>query len=266
MSKEGNYTAATSDIEDDEIILNLEKYPHPGIRKSVYVIDDRQLFACECQYFFSFDIPCQHIFTAIKHLRITKIPKSLILTQWTIEATQLPNVQNDSYAIYEDRDAEERARFGDITSKMTELTYLGSRTHYAYEKTTYEIDKICAELRNNLQIREDSCKDKLPLHHHSDFNILDPYLSKNKGIAKMRGSKGGVARRCSICKKRGHNKSTCLQRKKKGHKKWGSDNSEPKEEDEDLYGTEDMDEWEMNTMDYSESEDLNAPTVTSQIC
>ncbi|XP_062112831.1 protein FAR1-RELATED SEQUENCE 5-like [Humulus lupulus] len=202
MLKEGNYTVATTDVEDDAMILKLEKYPHPGIRRSVYVTDDRQLFACECQYFLSFGKPCPHIFAAIKHLRITQMPKSLILTQWTIDATQLPDVENDSYARYEDRDAEERARFGGITSKMTEFAYLGSRTHYAYEIANYEIDRICAQLRNNIQIGEEGSKEKLPLHRQSDFNILDPYLSKNKGTTKMRGSNGGVAQKCSICKKK----------------------------------------------------------------
>ncbi|XP_062089745.1 protein FAR1-RELATED SEQUENCE 5-like [Humulus lupulus] len=209
MSKEGNYMVKSTFVEDNAKILKLHKYATKRSRRSVYVTPSHDFFVCECQYFLSYGIPCRHIFAAMKHLHITKMPRALVLSRWTIHAKKNSEFERNNIQPHIDKRVEEKGRFGGIMSKLNEVAYLGSTSHSAYDIATMEIEKLCVKLKDATDIGVDNTLQKLPQHRVTQLKVLDPNFTKSKGMAKMPGTKATVRRKCTLCKKSGHNKSTC---------------------------------------------------------
>ncbi|XP_062085712.1 protein FAR1-RELATED SEQUENCE 5-like [Humulus lupulus] len=229
MQKQGRYTVESTSDDDKGIILHLLKYPQSIVKRSVMVTTDREYFVCECQYILSFGTPCRHIFEAMKHVKVIEMPESLILKQWTLNAREPNHIgPNETYRHCENKNTKDQARFGSITSKMAEIPYIGSRSHEAYEETMRQLGKmhITLQMYVNHEVDEGDYDDNVKWQHH-DQVVLEPIVTRSKGTAKMKGSKNAMKRKCSICKKTGHNKATCIR---KGHQKINYDSDDEDDE------------------------------------
>ncbi|XP_062075923.1 protein FAR1-RELATED SEQUENCE 5-like [Humulus lupulus] len=235
MSREGYYRVSSLENDEDGTIMELQKYGNNRYRRFVYATAGRDFFVCECQHFLSFGIPCRHIFAAIKCLNVIEMPKSLILTQWTLEA-RLSTTQPEP-ANYPNRESEVKGRFSELSSILNEVAYLGSQSESSYREATLQIQRICVGLKESLHIGGDKGKSKLPL---SEFKVANPDFTKTKGTGRMAESRASVGRKCSVCKKSGHNKLTCPSKVKNTDKAGDHEDSEYADEESQLEGEEDV--------------------------
>ncbi|XP_062093508.1 protein FAR1-RELATED SEQUENCE 5-like [Humulus lupulus] len=236
MLKEGRYMVKTLLEEEDAIILKLHKYAAEQVKRHVYVTPERVLFVCECQYFLSYGIPCRHIFSSIKRLHITSMPRALILSRWMVETKQTHNFQVGNMDATLDKREVESARFGAISSQLGELAYLGSRNQSTYHIAKSEIDRLCGKLKAVVDMGDKEISHNLPLHREFQFPVLDPYFTKSKGTAK------------------------------KDHRIGESDEYEDAEEDDQCYGMGLNDEWAgQNSMDYTQHENETENDVVDDL-
>ncbi|XP_062100092.1 protein FAR1-RELATED SEQUENCE 11-like [Humulus lupulus] len=259
MSREGDYRVSSLENDEEGTIMELQKYGDNRYRRFVYATAGRDFFVCECQHFISFGIPCRHIFAAIKRLNVIEMPKSLILTQWTLEAglsTTQPEPAN-----YPDKESEVTRRFGELSSILNEVAYLGSQSQAAYREATLQIQRICVGLKESLHIGGDIGKSKLPLRRHSEFKVANPDFTKTKGTGRMAGSRAGVGWKCSVCKKSGHNKLTCPSKVKKTEKAGDHEDSAYDDEQSQLEGEEDVNWTAETTMDMERNERGGTPEL-----
>ncbi|KAM6542853.1 hypothetical protein CsatB_007300 [Cannabis sativa] len=214
MVKEARYLKESKIQTDNGTLLELLKYPECRIRRVVLVSSNNKFFVCECQHFLSFGIPCRHVFAAMKYMKVQDIRKSLLVTRWTKTPYGDEKVETKHYRECENASTEVQARFSRITTKMAEVAYIGAKTHEAY----YEILQLLENMSISLQ-KYDKVENKRGREEEkikqNDITVEDPHISKTKGIAKMRGSKAVNKRKCTICKKSGHNKKICPQTRTK---------------------------------------------------
>ncbi|XP_060972453.1 protein FAR1-RELATED SEQUENCE 1-like [Cannabis sativa] len=211
MVKEARYLKESKIKTDNGTLLELLKYPECRIRRVVLVSFNNEFFVCECQHVLSFGIPCRHVFAAMKYMKVQDIPKSLLVTRWT------KNPYGDETKHYrecENASTEVQARFGRITTKMAEVAYIRAKTQEAYHETSQLLENMSISLQKYDKVENKRGREEEKIKQN-DITVEDPHISKTKGTAKMRGSKAVNKRKCTICKKSGHNKRICPQRRTK---------------------------------------------------
>ncbi|XP_062085489.1 protein FAR1-RELATED SEQUENCE 2-like [Humulus lupulus] len=189
MQREGRYLVEGSSVTENGVILHLYKWPDAKVRRSVLVSSNSEFFVCECQYFLSFGITCRHIFATMKHRKVMKMPKSLLLTQWTINEYEYEKVDPSNYRACENKSTVVWSRLGRIMTKMIEVAYLAARTDEAYNETMKMLQNmnICLQKHGTVINSNAMEEDKF---ERQERTVLDPHISKTKVTAKVRGSKG----------------------------------------------------------------------------
>ncbi|KAJ1436374.1 FAR1 DNA-binding domain [Sesbania bispinosa] len=155
------------------------------------VIEDGDAFAALC-------IPCSHIFCSMKNEHVNEFPASLVCKRWT-KSTKIDFVQRINS---EEQGSEKRTllQLGALAGACNRLFEVCSQRFSEFSENYQEIYNVTIKIEKK---GDGNCKVKCP------SNVVgDPTVVKTKGAPrKKKGMK--LKRRCSHCKRRGHNLRRC---------------------------------------------------------
>ena len=158
---------------------------------------------CDCLNFELDGFPCRHQIRVLKLQDMTHIPSSLIMNRWT-KATKI------TVPPYFTKEAEpemlQRMCFTSLSSRSNRMIYVASHIDDSFKRAALEIDRITTDL-------EQSCKldDPSVGLNRMKTSVKDRARKRSKGKQVLTTS--AKVRKCTHCKKEGHNKTTCPEMK-----------------------------------------------------
>ena len=167
-------------------------------------------FKCGCNTLSSNGIPCRHIFAAMKTIHLTSFPNSVVLKRWTMLARSDDIYLGEKVGPWTNILNDEKARFGHITSKCSEIAFLASRDDKIFYKAIKEIDKLTSVLKPLFTPTTTmGCAPTIE-DSESQIPIKNPLNSTTKGgWSGTKRSGNRKKKHCTICHMAGHNKATC---------------------------------------------------------
>ncbi|PIN15012.1 hypothetical protein CDL12_12352 [Handroanthus impetiginosus] len=204
---------------DDSYMFTFKfgSYPKVGDKRFSVKIDwAGQNFQCDCEKLESVGIPCRHLISAFKVLRLEEIPKKCIEERWTIAiGKKLVDKFSTSFP-FED---EQRRRFAILNRECASLCLQSSQSDPATFKSVKCIRDLAQELENeNLMnaIDRDGAHEnqKLPIvkdpkRIRSSKNVHDPKKIRSRGVPKAK------QQNCGKCGEPGHKANTCTRNSRK---------------------------------------------------
>ncbi|KAK9941578.1 hypothetical protein M0R45_007280 [Rubus argutus] len=151
---ERKYIISRSKPHGDGKVFNLTQYDLPHRHWTVNVSNMR--FMCSCKLFQSDGIPCAHIFSVMKAELIMKLPDSLVLKRWTVEA--------NTHVGKPDRGLQ-MERYASLTSEINKICFRASMTEEGTKKMKGEIAKLAALAHDHSESQTRSILKTL-IHRH----------------------------------------------------------------------------------------------------
>lgn len=192
ISREGKYIVNATSSSNGILTYELRKYGDRNCQRKVNYDIKNEVYGYECAYLTSSGIPCRHIFAAMKYIDMTSFPKSLVVTQWTMNARKIhdtPQEQSCSYS-----GSEETAHFGHMTSSLAKIAYLASKNQTAFHIGRHEMIRVHSLLLKVLEDKGNKNMEKnkaVPKY----VELRNPLYTKTKGMSSKRGSKHGSSRK-----------------------------------------------------------------------
>ncbi|PON55579.1 FHY3/FAR1 family [Parasponia andersonii] len=212
MKREGKYMVRSTIEEGDIVTTKFRKYGTTNVSRSVIFNTATEEFYCECEGFPTNGIPCRHILATMKSRNMNKIPNSLILRRWTAQA----KTEEESRESYNPKCkytcTVESARFGHIHNQGAEIAY-SAKNEGMFRLGNTHMEKVVNIVRTVWQEYTDDAKKKTTeAAKETEIDIRNPVFTKTKRTSNCPAIGRKTVRRCSICNKEGHNKTTCLRR------------------------------------------------------
>lgn len=125
--------------------------------------------------------PCRRIFSAMKSLRMTKLPENLTLSQWTKNAKGIIGGNNTGVTNQMHRRSNEASRFGDISHMCSDIAWYASRDEILYHNAKEKLESICHALISSWlahggQSMKNESSNPLP-----GPDVKNPIFSRTKG-------------------------------------------------------------------------------------
>ncbi|XP_050383678.1 protein FAR1-RELATED SEQUENCE 5-like [Argentina anserina] len=161
-------------------------------------------YTCSCQLFESDGIPCPHIFCVLKTEGVTEYPKSLICERWKKSSGTRP-VDMTSF----------HCSTGFNAARYLMLAHAAKKACFNFANSDEGFEKGMTFLK---KLQDESLKFRFPkrprLMVQDNENVVrDPVVARTKGThwnsEEGNKNKEESGRKCSICQKTGHNKTTC---------------------------------------------------------
>ncbi|KAM6598992.1 hypothetical protein CsatA_018601 [Cannabis sativa] len=210
IEKEARYMVDSSTKKDDMVVVRLTKTPlFDTLHRTVYLDLSTGSIGCECQYFPTYGIPCRHIFCVMKKFKVTSIPKSLVITQWTIHAREVQEIPNESSTRCSFTCRKDKIRFGNISTQLYQISFLACTSDNLLNLAKKELEQLMYRLQK-ISLEEDGYEEPSQCDKNMEYDLNNPRVSKNKGTGKVAGTSRQVRKRkCTKCGMYGHNKTTC---------------------------------------------------------
>ncbi|KAM6582662.1 hypothetical protein CsatB_009664 [Cannabis sativa] len=210
IEKEARYMVDSSTKKDDMVVVRLTKTPlFDTLHRTVYLDLSTGSIGCECQYFPTYGIPCRHIFCVMKKFKVTSIPKSLVITQWTIHAREVQEIPNESSTRCSFTCRKDKIRFGNISTQLYQISFLACTSDNLLNLAKKELEQLMYRLQK-ISLEEDGYEEPNQCDKNMEYDLNNPRVSKNKGTGKVAGTSRQVRKRkCTKCGMYGHNKTTC---------------------------------------------------------
>lgn len=216
IKKEGKYMVSSKVDEASFITCFLTKYCDELYHRRVKLDKLSEQFSCECNLFPTKGIACRHIFSAMKALHFKRILDSLILNRWTMNAKGV-GLKNKAFAPNcKYTCAEESARFGHVSNRASELSFYASKNDEVFKLVNQVLDDAIAVARSAWEGYADDVSNKRR-NVTPDITMRNPVFTKTKGTGPPRTGTAPRSRKCSVCNKKGHNKTTCKRRMKSNY-------------------------------------------------
>ncbi|XP_074375338.1 protein FAR1-RELATED SEQUENCE 5-like [Apium graveolens] len=182
---------------------------------------------CSCKKFVICGIVCRHSFCRLKHIRVTKFPKSLVLNRWMINAESgtSSNLDLVTSACF---------KLEQVSLKLTNIWF---DFRQSVDKTRVNMDKLghvpstIKQLNTDLDDEDESVvaftkKDHMAAmvgqQPSEEVTILAPNICKNKGnyFKRMMSDREKAViklkkriRKCALCQATTHDARKCEKRK-----------------------------------------------------
>ncbi|KAF4396731.1 hypothetical protein F8388_004699 [Cannabis sativa] len=185
IEKEARYMVDSSTKEDDMVVVRLTKTPlFDTLHRTVYL-----------------DLSTGSI--------VTSIPKSLVITHWTIHAREVQEIPDESSTRCSFTCRKDKIRFGNISTQLYQISFLACTSDNLLNLAKKELEQLMYRLQKN-SLEEDGYEEPSQCDKNMEYDLNNPRVSKNKGTGKVAGTSRQVRKRkCSKCGMYGHNKTTC---------------------------------------------------------
>ncbi|XP_057431365.1 uncharacterized protein LOC130724200 [Lotus japonicus] len=160
----------------------------------------------------TFGLPCDHIIGLLVHLDIDVIPECLVLQRWCKAAKDCMKGNSDS--TYKFWESTVLARLGSLVLRSREMFNLGCESMDDYLDTIEVMENHVTKLKaKKLAVSGSSAvNEETPIEVFD--NVKNPEVVRTKGCGGTSTGNGNKSkRRCTVCKKEGHNKTTCKRQK-----------------------------------------------------
>ncbi|RYR66129.1 hypothetical protein Ahy_A03g012069 [Arachis hypogaea] len=100
---------------------------------------------CECSRWSSEGIPCSHIFCAMKRVGLQKLPESLLLRRWSMDAKKYMDESSVGSTV-QDREREFLMHYGALSVVATWMVFLGAQDGPSFYDTMNEVSRLTKTL------------------------------------------------------------------------------------------------------------------------
>ncbi|KAF4391798.1 hypothetical protein F8388_017393 [Cannabis sativa] len=219
IRKEAGYRISHFDDCGDHLLLSLIRFQHGEISYKVRYYKINNHFKCDCLLFETEGYPCKHIWASMKHFNISRLPPSLILKQWTKEATTSSTPPEQGVSNNQEQ-LTQMERYDSLTSDTNMLNFYASRMDSNFIFAKQEIARITAYCKDAFEQNLGSPTPVQVPHmgHQNNPNIVrDPVIVKTKGMRNHHGGQveglGGLdgkkSRKCRMCSSVEHDYHKC---------------------------------------------------------
>nr|XP_025680312.1 protein FAR1-RELATED SEQUENCE 9-like [Arachis hypogaea] len=142
---------------------------------------------CECSRWSSEGIPCSHIFCAMKRVGLQKLPESLLLRRWSMDAKKYMDESSVGSTV-QDREREFLMHYGALSVVATWMVFLGAQDGPSFYDTMNEVSRLTKTLEQKSCLKRGTRDSPKP-----NF-VGDPSVVKTKGAPKEKKERenGGV--------------------------------------------------------------------------
>ncbi|KAJ1405464.1 Zinc finger, PMZ-type [Sesbania bispinosa] len=166
-------------------------------------------FKCCCRRMESYGIPCDHIVAVMVYLDFNEVHKSLVLFRWTKKAKEEfwkchPKKEKFLESLV-------GARHAALLKACDDMCSVASLSVFGYYDT---INKVLGQTEF-LKARNKSTETcDIEVDVQEGPVLRDPLRAWTKGCTSTAVGKGKGKRRCTTCRRQGHNRSTCPVQKR----------------------------------------------------
>ncbi|OMO89454.1 hypothetical protein COLO4_19755 [Corchorus olitorius] len=224
-----NYRASKDRDEGEKKIYKV--IPHgkerPIHEVSLDISDNKTI--CTCLKFEFVGILCRHILAIfVKKSLVNSLPKCFILERWTIDAKRhtVPDIAGVD-VIQADTQISSTLMRNSLMMQFLEVAENGSKSRRKYEHLSHSLQRIHEEILAISDENEENLEASVPIPNFEATNLdesnivmtlQDPLHVRSRGRPKSLRAKNpkenqsrpsGIKRKCTMCKAKGHNKTTC---------------------------------------------------------
>ncbi|KAL3849480.1 hypothetical protein ACJIZ3_011362 [Penstemon smallii] len=182
-----------------------------GRRYTVTIDQSCAKFECECLMLESEGLPCRHIISAFKYLRIMEFPNKSIHSRWLIDTGKaLKNKYPSASPVIDPQ----QTKFTQLFKECMRFSLLSSHTESGYGESLSQIKKLADAVKGETELESDtyahnvgvdtSCKDV-------EDSPTRPKVVKvsDPGRINTRGACRAKRQKCGFCGEPGHKTTTC---------------------------------------------------------
>ncbi|KAF4403423.1 hypothetical protein G4B88_008069 [Cannabis sativa] len=178
-------------------ICSVAKYRHESGKRTVLYSDDGEDVRCDCYWFETKGIPCQHIFTCMKSLHKHSFPSCLINHRWLKDAKEILPANLGLERKCPHPQMIENSRYGGVTTQTSLVAFYATRSKASFELTMEVLLELIVKLEK-IPRDEDYSQNNADDDEFGD-EILDSRVLLTKGRPKLsracKKSFGGSSRR-----------------------------------------------------------------------
>ncbi|XP_030483194.2 protein FAR1-RELATED SEQUENCE 9-like [Cannabis sativa] len=178
-------------------ICSVAKYRHESRKRTVLYSDDGEDVRCDCYWFETNGIPCQHIFTCMKSLHKHSFQSCLINHRWLKDAKEILPANLGLERKCPHPQMIENSRYGGVTTQTSLVAFYATRSKASFELTMEVLSELLVKLEK-IPRDEDYSQNNADDDEFGD-KILDSRVLPTKGRPKLsracKNSFGGSSRR-----------------------------------------------------------------------
>ncbi|KAL3831009.1 hypothetical protein ACJIZ3_019811 [Penstemon smallii] len=167
-----------------------------GRRYTVTIDQSCAKFKCECLMLESEGLPCRHIISAFKYLRIMEFPNKSIHSRWLIDTGKaLKNKYPSASPVIDPQ----QTKFAQLYKECMRFSLLSLHTESGYSESLSQIKKLADAVKGETELEnvEDS------LTRPKVVKVSDPGRINTRGACRAKRQK------CGFCGEPGHKTTTC---------------------------------------------------------
>ncbi|KAK0582527.1 hypothetical protein LWI29_026607 [Acer saccharum] len=146
--------------------------------------------------------------SVIKAMNQHRIPETLIMKRWTMNAKDVSEVKSSSTATTPN--IMQIARYGALSSKCNRMSYYALMPTEGYKEANVAIDKLTIKMKRLLLLSSTTREENVHCTRtQSGVQIEDPVIAATKGSMRQNKNCSGKTHKCGNYGQPGHTKKTC---------------------------------------------------------
>ncbi|KAM6547356.1 hypothetical protein CsatB_019032 [Cannabis sativa] len=179
IKRSDKYVFEKAGTRTNYTICSVAKYRHESRKRTVLYSDDGEDVRCDCYWFETNGIPCQHIFTCMKSLHKHSFQSCLINYRWLKDAKEILPANLGLERKCPHPQMIENSRYGGVTTQTSLVAFYATRSKASFELTMEVLSELLVKLEK-IPTDEDYSQNNADDDEFGD-KILDSRVLPTKG-------------------------------------------------------------------------------------
>ncbi|KAL3831096.1 hypothetical protein ACJIZ3_019898 [Penstemon smallii] len=184
-----------------------------GRRYTVTIDQSCAKFECECLMLESEGLPCRHIISPLKNLRIMEFPNKSIHSRWLIDTGKtLKNKYPSASPVIDPQ----YTKFAQLYKECTRFSLLSSHTESGYGESLRQIKKLADAVKEEDELESETYVHNVGVETKASYKDVQDSPTRPKvvkvfdpGRINTRGACRVKLHKCGFCGEPGHKTTTC---------------------------------------------------------
>ncbi|KAF4396735.1 hypothetical protein F8388_004703 [Cannabis sativa] len=146
IKRSDKYVFEKAGTRTNYTICSVAKYRHESRKRTVLYSDDGEDVRCDCYWFETNGIPCQHIFTCMKSLHKHSFQSCLINHRWLKDAKEILPANLGLERKCPHPQMIENSRYGGVTTQTSLVAFYATRSKASFELTMEVLSELLVKL------------------------------------------------------------------------------------------------------------------------